>query len=1030
MKKTITRFLLLAMTVVGIGAMTSCKDYDGESVSELKDTNYTLLNRLSDQEKVVKDLQAHVDSCRNKLHECGGSLGDLTPEQQQELKDFLDELGKGGTNNKPLTSGNLADAIENDPALKEKLEDMFKCACDLGAIQAQINELKALVEKIQGVDPELVDNVAQLLKDYKDLESRLVAVEALSAQTLEDVKALATTVSGVQENVSKLEENVKGLQENVTKIEGDVEGVKKDINAVKDDLLAAKATAESANALAQLNSNKIIVIEGQTEANKARIDSLAQVTTTAQALIAEIDQKYAAQVEAVNAAVAANAANISDNAANISANAANIIANAANISANTTKISELNESVITLTAQYGEVSKSVEELKNDYTALKEEADELLDKVKKLTERVNLLEEQVNALAKQVTGITIQQVYNPAFGNISLPVGVNTNVLMALYGEASQDYVSEFPNRKFIDVEPVYTIKAQGQMLLDKKTEATAGKVYLTVNPSNVDFSGLTLDLVNSQNVNAPVQLSRLALSDKTLKFGYTRAGNNFYESEATVSKADIEAASLKIDKGAIASALKETVSAIKNRDASKAKIAAADMASVIYKTAQSLSLDAEAVKVTAIDTFGVRNVTSEYAIAACAIKPLMFNSFDALASKQLGNLPLYTQATNLINKVHDKVVSGIKRGYKKMNGDALVEGINNLTIHDIQLQELDENLVAKFRVEVSQTIDLAGRKIKFDLDKDVELPIHLTTKADLSGLTFNIPTIVVAVDGNGVISSDDKNSDAAVWVPIVDEVTGEAVTDPETGNPIGGYIPATNVTVKGNGEAKDVTVVAPDGTIVDIDFNETVKTHLSLKDVEITIPASDEFKFEFTQVVDLRDQIKDIFGTVQNQIGSVNNMLQDVRDVVDAARDLIDDINSYENRIIGQVDSYAARVQDYLDKINNKAVNGINKVVRNLPRLLQPTIMVNSDAGLVVAGFESAKPVATGKVQLIATSYTGELLCPFLAKVVTLNGQVQKIGEGGVIEATGVKPGVNVVKYAALDYSGVERDITYYFLYK
>ena len=62
------------------------------------------------------------------------------------------------------------------------------------------------------------------------------------------------------------------------------------------------------------------------------------------------------------------------------------------------------------------------------------------------------------------------------------------------------------------------------------------KVYVTVNPADVDFSGKTPVLVNSKGEEGGITLSPLAVCDEVLSWGYPRAANSgIYVSDATVT---------------------------------------------------------------------------------------------------------------------------------------------------------------------------------------------------------------------------------------------------------------------------------------------------------------------------------------------------------------------------------------------------------------------------------------------------------------------------------------------------------------
>ena len=154
-----------------------------------------------------------------------------------------------------------------------------------------------------------------------------------------------------------------------------------------------------------------------------------------------------------------------------------------------------------------------------------------------------------------------------FGSFSIPANIQSNVLVAYYGKPKTKV--EFPttdNANYVRKKEVLTAKdwemisdvekfIQGaNMPLINEAEdgnASAGKVYVTVNPTSFDATGLQLDIVNTQDVVSPITLSPLQKSDATLQFGFTRADNGFYEAEASIKKKDLDKVELSFNEETI-----------------------------------------------------------------------------------------------------------------------------------------------------------------------------------------------------------------------------------------------------------------------------------------------------------------------------------------------------------------------------------------------------------------------------------------------------------------------------------------------
>ena len=198
---------------------------------------------------------------------------------------------------------------------------------------------------------------------------------------------------------------------------------------------------------------------------------------------------------------------------------------------------------------------------------KDAADKATAAVATFTTRVANVEKSVNELTAQldamtgklnhlITSIEIQQVKNPVFGKMNLPLDVNSKMLVSYFGEASN---VNFPpvNSSATEYNNNLVISAADQNLLGISTEnfngylgaedgnLKLGSVYMTVNPAGVDLEGAKFEMVNSQGVASSVKLSELVKSDEVLKFGFGgRAADptlpSLYVADATLPVADID----------------------------------------------------------------------------------------------------------------------------------------------------------------------------------------------------------------------------------------------------------------------------------------------------------------------------------------------------------------------------------------------------------------------------------------------------------------------------------------------------------
>ena len=379
------------------------------------------------------------------------------------------------------------------------------------------------------------------------------------------------------------------------------------------------------------------------------------------------------------------------------------------------------------------VNTRLKDLEEAYKAADVVLQEQLDA---LTARVDALEPQVaantkaindlfDALNKVVSGVILQGTYNPVFGSFALPVNVQSNVLMAYYGHAGSHgvefpsvyprfYVSEAETLSEKDLQMLgvtsYTV-ADGAVIIGE--EGNAGKVYVTVNPTNVNFTGKVLPIVNSLDEESAIKLTPLVYSDHKLQFGYSRSAvNGFYEADATLAAEDVEKVALKFDFNAsdIKATVKDVLTPTNGVNVTNAVNTVVDVLSQFNQ-----KLDANALKATWTDTVGTRSVYSNYNLAATAVKPL---SYSFMKDFKVSSLPGVSRAEKLINKVADRI---------KIELPEFNYSIEAPTIEEIKLDTLSDDLKAKFDIIISidTTIVVEGQTIKVNAKDAYGNPIEV-----------------------------------------------------------------------------------------------------------------------------------------------------------------------------------------------------------------------------------------------------------------------------------------------------------------
>ena len=296
----------------------------------------------------------------------------------------------------------------------------------------------------------------------------------------------------------------------------------------------------------------------------------------------------------------------------------------------------------------------------EYKNLAEMIQDFKDADKALQDQIDALKQDINnilgTLKKQISGIIVQGTYSPVFGYGSLPLGIQTNILAAYAGKAVADVqfpsaMKSFDNRNIITEADLAWLESNGMMpasenitagqLLFNDAKGNAGKMFLTVNPTNVDFSGTDFKLVNSKGNESRIQLSTLEASNEVMTFGWTRgtkvgteSSNGFYEVEATIAKDDALKMQPDFDKAGFKSAVKSALDG-------QTRLGVKEAARALYNSLQPV--ERFGVKAEWTDTIGARSVTSAFDVAAFSIEPLGFG-FKLPSSK-------YTRIPTINSKV-------------------------------------------------------------------------------------------------------------------------------------------------------------------------------------------------------------------------------------------------------------------------------------------------------------------------------------------------------------------------------------------
>ncbi|MDE6636727.1 MAG: hypothetical protein K2K32_00670, partial [Muribaculaceae bacterium] len=310
-----------------------------------------------------------------------------------------------------------------------------------------------------------------------------------------------------------------------------------------------------------------------------------------------------------------------------------------------------------------------------------------------------LENLFNRFDALITGILIQGVKSPVFGEFNLPIGVRSNMLFNYYGYAtlSKDSI-KFPSALFevadgsadpSDVPfgklgiPKYEYIKDGYYA-DK---VSLGEVYVTLNPIGHVFNDTELTLRNSKGEPLPIKVA-VNPSDDLLTFGYNKGTRStiesgLYKGEAVLdmNDEDVETVKFEFDKSFLTS--------IKDAFTNPTKQTALDLLKAVYSELGSKKLPAYALRydwnvdepvydLEAAVQSKPYAVLSQYDLAVVAAQPFGFNVFQGYngSSKEL---PVIGHIDNFVSELIDRSLNNFNLSTSNINVNGNAIGFESVT---------------------------------------------------------------------------------------------------------------------------------------------------------------------------------------------------------------------------------------------------------------------------------------------------------------------------------------------------------------
>ena len=366
------------------------------------------------------------------------------------------------------------------------------------------------------------------------------------------------------------------------------------------------------------------------------------------------------------------------------------------------KRTEFNDS-LTNNDAFKAVVEKLNKAADDITGLQDKVNDPEKGIDAINAQLVEIKSQINTIVKTlqnlVTSVTVNATTNSILSNSKVFPGLDVQFVGAAYGEPDVKK-GTFPS-DFVDADLVNVTEGkeyswtEDDFINSTEDKFDAGKIYFTLNPSNINPNMVKLSLVNSLQTEL-FQIGEVTESKKALNWGLTR-GETYdavvYEAPVTYNATTLKAIELKnvIDIKAIAKNVKNIINEAKGaaKDVNRSNykdVTKATGKAVLKEAAQAVAnlvninmpyMPAVALKATWSDTVGTRSVLSDYSIAATAYKPMSFKEFDGV------DFSGYAIS-------FDKLDNAVLRVVNKFNNELKKFNLSNLYFNKIVFDKADQ----------------------------------------------------------------------------------------------------------------------------------------------------------------------------------------------------------------------------------------------------------------------------------------------------------------------------------------------------
>lgn len=605
---------------------------------------------------------------------------------------------------------------------------------------------------------------------------------------------------------------------------------------------------------------------------------------------------------------------------------------------------------------YGEGGSAAEPKEGSLFYRMDKQETLTRDYQEMKNRLSAVEDRINDLMKSLNKLVTGIIVQQVYNPA---FGSYNSLATNVQTNILVAYYGQATDANSFPLDEAYTgrpvVVRAGAPLFSDGDKANAGTVYLTFNPNTVDFTGFS-DL---KLVNSQDQESAVKLG-------------TFKKSDAVLTSG---------------------YTRVEGNGFYEAP-ATIDMTGLTDPNVH-LDIDKSAVKTALKDFAAIKDgATAKIALkdfAKVAIGVVQAMKLEALAVK----CPWKDQVWNESTKSYDEVEHAVYSNYNMAAVAVQPLGFNSVdAVFDKEGNGFFWRAYDQIQDFVTRAAKKVGKKIADQIDKQFGLNEFGGTLTDIKAKLDELERIDMDQFGDVTMTAKVTIPEIKLKfdVPVTDQdinVGKIYVEVPDVYNPVTGewttalkeVVFAGNPTVSGGKVHVEHTVPA-----------QTVNAEVKMT------------KEEFTQV------FQPIIANINNNYDKIEDVFDAFRDAIDQVNTMIDNINNLEDKLENA--TYLNRVFAYLDKFANKFANAV-------PALFKPVMLVSSDNGFGVAGFEGAPSTVAGQVTVVPTTYSAELLAPIYKRYIRVNDNQGQILDSRTLDITSqLVKGENTVRYEAMDYTG------------